>query len=145
MMVDRAALPSPEEYLGDNIYIKNILRQMSSRQYSEEENPAEDTSRFDQDYEIVDIVGSTGSFPGTCFKVHNRLDRMVYFVKQVSLELDELEQLSSITYPIVREQMEIYTADSDNLFVRFYQSWTEGGRLFLVYEPATFTLAACNE
>lgn len=70
---------------------------------------------------------------------------MVYFVKEVMLELNELEQLESITYPILRGQMEIYTADSDNLFVRFYQSWTEGGRLFLVYEPASFTLASCND
>ena len=90
-------------------------------------------------------MGPTGSFKGNCFKVHNKLDRMVYFVKEVMLELNELEQLESITYPILRGQMEIYTADSDNLFVRFYQSWTEGGRLFLVYEPASFTLASCND
>lgn len=50
MMVDQTAQPS-EEYLGDNIYIKNILRQMSTNPHEEEhEDPAEDTSRFDQDY-----------------------------------------------------------------------------------------------
>jgi hypothetical protein len=30
---------------------------------------------------------------------------MVYFVKEVMLELNELEQLESITYPILRGQM----------------------------------------
>jgi serine/threonine protein kinase len=67
---------------------------------------------------------------------------MVYFAKEIKLEYDIIE---STIYPILRTQMDIYTADSDNLFVRFYQSWVEGGSFFMIYEPATFTLASTSD
>jgi hypothetical protein len=45
----------------------------------------EECSRFDKDYEIVEIIGQAGSFEGNCSKCLNKLDRMVYFVKEIKL------------------------------------------------------------
>lgn len=40
--------------------------------------------------------------------------------------------------------MELHTADSDNQLVRFYQTWVEGQILYMVYEPAAFSIATVN-
>jgi hypothetical protein len=90
MMVDKTS-PNTDEYLGDNIYINNILKQMSTNlpdDINSDDN--DESSRFDKDYEIIDIIGKTGSFEGNCYKCLNKLDRIVYFAKEIKLEYETI-------------------------------------------------------
>lgn len=124
MLVDTQFEKANDEYLGDNIYIKNILRQISKTAGKDDEEMGDnDSSRFDKDYEIMELCGRTGTFNGNCFKCHNKLDRMVYFVKEIRFDEEDIGYVTDVLQPILRTQMDIYTSDSENLLVRFYQSW----------------------
>lgn len=69
---------------------------------------------------------------------------MVYFLKEIRCDRDDIGYLQDVLQPILRSQMDVYTSDTDNLLVRFYQSWAEDNRLYMVYEPASFSLAEAN-
>ena len=83
-------------------------------------------------------MGKVGTFSGTAYKCINRLDRMVYMIKEI--KGCELLQEETLKAEFLKTQMELHNRDSDNSLVRFFQSWSENGFSYMVYEPATYTL-----
>jgi len=93
-------------------------------------NNREPTSRLDTDYEKIGVIGN-GSF-GKVYRCRNKLDKNEYAVKETFRKfvgrhkvygLNEIQALASLT-----------AIEENTNVVRYYHSWVEDEKLYLVME-----------
>ena len=105
------------EFLGDNVYIRDIQKEPSG-QDKVAKYVIPGSSRFETDYFFLENLGRTGMFPGTLYKCLNKLDRMVYVIKEYSVP-----NTNAPEFPVLRSSMEVSNEDLNSLLVKLYLSW----------------------
>jgi hypothetical protein len=97
-------------------------------------------SRFNQDFQIVDTIGS-GSF-GTVYKCLSRLDGCMYAVKaakKIAKGVADLDRMLKEVHALAA--LSDLTDPATFHIVRYHQAWLEDRRLFIQTELCTSTLS----